>query len=70
MHMARISLLIVVLVIGAVAAFHLDALGTAPGTKQQGASAAKEEPLSVTAKAAPIDMRQPRHIKTATFALG
>jgi hypothetical protein len=31
---------------------------------------AKEENLSVTATAAPIDQRQPQHLKTATFALG
>ncbi|MDQ3023897.1 MAG: hypothetical protein M3R04_05885 [bacterium] len=69
--MVRITLLVLVFVTTAVAVFKLEALGLGLGTKQQPAGALKkEETLGVIASAAAIDMRQPQHIKTATFALG
>jgi hypothetical protein len=67
--MVRIVLLLLVLVIGFVAVFRLDALGIGQGIKP-GGSASKEEPLSVTVSKAAIDERQPQHLETATFALG
>ena len=51
----------------AAATFALNGASAAGGIKQR---VSKEESLSVTVTAAPIDQRQPQHLKTATFALG
>ena len=51
----------------AVAGFAVKGGAAVGGNKQR---IVKEKSLSVTASSAPIDQRQPQHLKTATFALG
>jgi len=45
----------------------LNGADAASGIKQR---LSKEESLSISVHAAPIDLHQPQHLKTATFALG
>jgi hypothetical protein len=68
--MGRRTLLTAVLPCALIATAALAALKSTDspgGNKVQGA---KEDSLSTLATAAPIDLRQPQHIETATFALG
>jgi len=67
--MGRNVVLLIALGLGllAVAGFAMKDAALSSGTKQQ---LSKEDSLSVTASSAPIDQRQPQHLKTATFALG
>jgi hypothetical protein len=72
--MTRSAIPFLIVAFAVLAGLGLHALSLAAGSKEQAATvptaSAKEEPLSVIASAAPIDQRQPQHIKTATFALG